>query len=259
MARHNYVDILGVVRETEENEIFVGVLKNGRSDAEIEDMSSITYIKVKAENNGAEVNDVVRVTGFMATREIIREAECPVCGVTNTRMEGRPGVRSNGTETYVHAISMYVEKRCKSASEACMYLRERREMASHVFLMGNLTRDPVLGESNGVTYCRYQIGICRKFYTKDDVGRKQDFPWIYSYGKNALQDMQYLKKGSLVFVDGGLQSRHYNEKYVCKECGEEFPVSGDTLEVVSYSTEYLSKNKGGEKSESIQTDYARAV
>ena len=90
-------------------------------------------------------------------------------------------------------------------------------------------------------YTRYQLAINRKYCPKglQEVTERTDYPWVYSFGQQAVDDYKVLHTGSSVFVDGTLRTRKYKETYKCKECGEEFDVPGRTIDVLSHDTEYL--------------------
>lgn len=124
-----------------------------------------------------------------------------------------------------------------------VYLKNHSEDGNRVLVLGNVVADPITGEADeGRTkYTRFQIAMNRKYHSTspDETANITDYPWVYSYGSGAIDDAKYIKKGSLVLIDGALQSRKYKDTYICPECGEAFPVRGRTLEILSYGTEYL--------------------
>ncbi len=81
------------------------------------------------------------------------------------------------------------------------------------FIMGNLTRDPELRQTpSGQAVCSFGIATNR-FYT-DKTGQKQkhaEFHNVVAWGKQAEIVSQYLKKGSLIFVEGRLQTRNWQD------------------------------------------------
>ena len=139
-----------------------------------------------------------------------------------------------------------------------IYLKNHSEDGNRVLALGNVVSDPITGEADeGRTkYTRFQIAMNRKYHSTspDETANITDYPWVYSYGNGASDDAKYIRKGSLVLVDGALQSRKYKDTYICPECGEAFPVRGRTLEILSYGTEYLEgcgkmEEKGEEEEE----------
>src|SRR3990167_8952469 len=83
-----------------------------------------------------------------------------------------------------------------------------------VFVLGNLTRDPELRQtSSGQAVCSFSIATNR-FYT-DSTGQKQkqaEFHNIVAWGRQAEIVNQYLKRGSLVLVEGRLQTRSWQDQ-----------------------------------------------
>ncbi|MDP3770402.1 MAG: single-stranded DNA-binding protein [bacterium] len=83
-----------------------------------------------------------------------------------------------------------------------------------VFVLGNLTRDPELRQtSGGQAVCSFSIATNR-FFT-DSAGQKQkqaEFHNIVSWGRQAEIINQYLKKGSILLVEGRLQTRSWQDQ-----------------------------------------------
>lgn len=81
------------------------------------------------------------------------------------------------------------------------------------FIMGNLTRDPELRQTpSGQAVCSFGVATNR-FYT-DQSGQKQkqaEFHNVVAWGKQAEIVNQYLKKGSLIFVEGRIQTRNWQD------------------------------------------------
>lgn len=83
-----------------------------------------------------------------------------------------------------------------------------------VFIAGNLTRDPELRQtSGGHAVCSFSIATNR-FY-KDAAGARQqqaEFHNIVAWGRQAEIIHQYLKKGSILLVEGRLQTRSWQDQ-----------------------------------------------
>jgi single-strand DNA-binding protein len=82
-----------------------------------------------------------------------------------------------------------------------------------VFLIGRLTRDPEIKNlPSGKLVC--QIGLATdRFFTNKD-GKKQqetEFHNIVLFGRLAEIASQYLKKGSLLFIEGRLRTRNWQD------------------------------------------------
>jgi len=82
-----------------------------------------------------------------------------------------------------------------------------------VFLIGNLTRDPELRYvPSGAPVATFGLAINRRYVTQS--GEKKDevcFVRIVVFGKQAESCSQYLNKGRLVFVEGRLQYRSWEQ------------------------------------------------
>ena len=82
-----------------------------------------------------------------------------------------------------------------------------------VFLLGNLTRDPELRYvPSGAPVATFGLAVNRRFMTQH--GEKKDevcFVRIVVFGKQAESCSQHLSKGRLVFVEGRLQYRSWEQ------------------------------------------------
>ncbi|MGM7719421.1 single-stranded DNA-binding protein [Metabacillus sp. Hm71] len=80
-------------------------------------------------------------------------------------------------------------------------------MLNRVVLVGRMVRDPELryGQS-GNAVCSFNIAVNR--FGKDEA----DFPSIVCFKKVAENTANFCKKGSLVGIDGKLQTRTYKDK-----------------------------------------------
>ena len=80
-----------------------------------------------------------------------------------------------------------------------------------VILIGNLTRDPEMRETpNGQSVVTFGLATNREWTTKD--GRKQnsvEYHDLVAWAKLAEICEQYLKKGKLVYVEGYLKTRSW--------------------------------------------------
>ena len=81
-------------------------------------------------------------------------------------------------------------------------------MLNRVALVGRLTKDAELRRtSNGKAVASFTLAVNRNFKTGD--GQEADFLSIVAWGKVAENTANYCSKGSLVSVDGRLQTRNY--------------------------------------------------
>ena len=80
------------------------------------------------------------------------------------------------------------------------------------FLIGRLTRDPELRySSSNAAIVNFSIAIDRQ-YTNNQGQRETDFINIVASQKQAENIKKYVSKGSLVAVDGRIQTRNYEDK-----------------------------------------------
>ena len=81
-------------------------------------------------------------------------------------------------------------------------------MLNRVTLVGRLTKDAELRRtSNGKAVASFTLAVNRNFKTGD--GQEADFISIVAWGKVAENTANYCSKGSLVSIDGRLQTRNY--------------------------------------------------
>lgn len=80
------------------------------------------------------------------------------------------------------------------------------------FLIGRLTKDPELRYSNNnAAIVNFTIAIDRQ-YTNQQGKKETDFINIVAFQKQAENIKKYVFKGSLVAVDGRIQTRNYDDK-----------------------------------------------
>lgn len=82
-----------------------------------------------------------------------------------------------------------------------------------VFVLGNLTRDPELRSlPSGQSVVNFGIATNRIFYDKNkEKQERTEFHNIVAFGRNAEIAHQYLKKGSMVLIEGRLQTRSWQD------------------------------------------------
>jgi single-strand DNA-binding protein len=82
-----------------------------------------------------------------------------------------------------------------------------------VFVLGNVTKDPELrSTSSGQSVCTFGLATNR-FYTTGEGKKEQqvEYHTIVAWGKQAQLIQQYSKKGSLLLVEGRLQTRDWQD------------------------------------------------
>lgn len=121
-------------------------------------------------------------------------------------------------------------------------------MINRVVLVGRLTRDPELRVSqNNISVTTFNLAVNRPF-TGQNGERGADFINCVTFRKQAENVNQYVKKGSLVGIDGRIQTRNYENKD-----GQRVYVT----EVVCDSVQFLEP-KGQQGSNQSQNNYNSA-
>lgn len=85
-------------------------------------------------------------------------------------------------------------------------------MLNIVAIMGRLVADPELRTTqNGTNVCRFRIA-CDRNYTASGQERQTDFIDVVAWRQSAEFISKYFQKGSMIAIDGSLQSRQYQDK-----------------------------------------------
>jgi single-strand DNA-binding protein len=104
-----------------------------------------------------------------------------------------------------------------------------------VFLIGNLTRDPELTETNsGTSLCRFSIAVNRN-YSGSDGERKTDFFNIVAWRSLGENVSRYAKKGNKVAVIGSIELRNYEDNQGVKRTA---------VDIVAQDVEFLTPKSG---------------
>lgn len=109
-------------------------------------------------------------------------------------------------------------------------------------LTGRLVADPELRTTpSGLSVCRFRIAVDRPFQ-KSGEERKADFIDIVAWRSNADFVTKYFRKGSMIAVQGSLQTNNYEDKNGNKRT---------SYEIVADRTEFCgSKSDSGSAGQS---------
>ena len=104
-----------------------------------------------------------------------------------------------------------------------------------VFLIGNITRDPELSETNnGASICRFGLAVNRR----SPAGEQTDFYNLTAFRQLAETIAKYKKKGDRIAVVGDIQLRQYEDNQGQRRT---------TVDVVVNDIEFLnSKQNSGD-------------
>lgn len=85
---------------------------------------------------------------------------------------------------------------------------------NRVILMGNLTRDPELRQTqSGTSICRFSVAVNRSFSSQDGSVRDETcFVDIDSFGRTAENISKYFSKGKPILVEGRLRQDSWEDK-----------------------------------------------
>lgn len=85
-------------------------------------------------------------------------------------------------------------------------------MLNVVAIMGRLVADPELRTTQqGTNVCTFRIA-CERSYTPKGQQRQADFVDIVAWSKTAEFICKFFQKGSMIAIDGSIQTRHYQGK-----------------------------------------------
>ncbi len=85
-------------------------------------------------------------------------------------------------------------------------------MMNKVMLIGRLTKDPDLRyTTSNIATVSFSIAVNRPFTNQSGV-READFLNVVAWRKQAENVKKYITKGSLVAVEGRIQTRNYDDK-----------------------------------------------
>ena len=190
-------------------------------------------------------NDLVMIKGSVTSKSAPKSSFCPYC----TDEEGKPTTNKGlGLFTYVTPIFIKKIKECPDYETGLIEIIKARELSNQVVVFGHLWNDPKYYKTkHGTLITQYQLITERKARViGDELDKKADFPWVKSYGEQAIEDRLRLEKGSAIIVDGFLQERKVTRKTKCSCCGKIYPWEDRTMEIVPFDTEYVSNYKTDE-------------
>ena len=85
-------------------------------------------------------------------------------------------------------------------------------MVNCAILMGRLTKDPELRTTqNGTSVTSFTVAVDRE-YVRQGEERQTDFINVVAWRQTAEFVSRYFKKGSMIAVQGSIQTRNYEDK-----------------------------------------------
>ena len=114
-------------------------------------------------------------------------------------------------------------------------------MLNRALLVGRLTRDPELRRTgSGKAVTSFNLAVERNFKSDD---QEADFVNCVCWGKIAENTERYCSKGSMVSVDGRIQTRNYENNR-----GQKIYVT----EVIADSVQFIQTNKNNNTATAAQ-------
>jgi hypothetical protein len=183
------------------------------------------------QNKGLLEGDMADVYGVLTTSKVKKTSMCSHKHKNVTY----------GDFVYITPLYICQRERGRSDDEGLTLLKERSEISNMLVAIGTLCRDPetyTTADNKNIT--QYQIALNRKYHIHGNSdSERTDYPWIKSFGKQAVEDAMRLRTNSTVFIKGALQTRKVQRTTVCETCGEEYTWEETVSEIFPYSTEYL--------------------
>ena len=119
-------------------------------------------------------------------------------------------------------------------------------MLNKVILMGRFTRDPELRSTpQGTSTCAFSIAVDRNFVRQGEE-RKADFINCVAWRQTAEFISKYFKKGSLVALEGSIQTRSWDDNEGKKRYATE----------VIVNQVYFAESKRDSQSDMIEDSYS---
>ena len=116
-------------------------------------------------------------------------------------------------------------------------------MLNHIVLMGRLTRDPELRQTqSGVSVASFTLAVDRDYQNRDSGEKQTDFIDIVAWRSTAEFVSKYFSKGRMAVVTGRLQIRDWTDRDGGKRRSAE--VVADNV----YFGESKSGSQGGQPS-----------
>lgn len=262
MATHNQVRVVGyilnepiILNEGQEgNEKILFNLRTTHRDidnyngAKYQDLAVLCdNIKLMPKLKKLGRFDLIDIKGVFNIMTLNKRSRCPNCGTVN--------IKYQATATFVYPLHVTKLNAVREAYEhdeslpELILLNHFEEVSNQVLLIGTVVSDPEMIGTEKHPCCRYRLGVDRKYYIKSQSDNTADYPWVYSYGKQARFDHLYLQKGAVIFLDAFIQTRPVKATVICSACGDEYTFPDVATEFIPYSVEYLSGFKTDEEIE----------
>lgn len=178
--------------------------------------------------------DMVDIKGVYTTRYKKKKRICPHCNAANIML---------GVENVITPQYICVREKGLTDMKAFELLRERNEISNYVLVLGTIISNIDYYEDEKQRYSQYCIKLGRKYWIKSDPDElRDDFPHVKSYGIQGERDRDNLSLKDNVLINGSLSARTFKRHKDCDVCGSDFEFEDSTMEIHSYSVEYLNRH-----------------
>lgn len=179
------------------------------------------------------VGDMVDIRGVLTTKEVTKTSICPECGGRNS---------AKGNTVFVTPIYICKREDGLSPEDGLKLLKERSEISNLSMVIGTLCREPqYYMDDKKSSYAQYQLAVNRSYRIPEDAPDiKTDYPWVKTFGNQALNDSKALHVDSTVYINGALQTREIERSTQCESCMAEYTWKDTATEIVPYHIEYLA-------------------
>ena len=176
--------------------------------------------------------DIVLVKGSLSTQETEKKFICKKCG--------HEMIKHEAVVIYIDPLHIKKFASGLSTEEGLKEIENNIEISNEIMITGTLCREPAYYKENNIRNCQFQIAANRKRRIIEDGPEKRtDFPWIKTFGDMAEEISGVLHQGSVISICGGVETRSFERKIICENCGEEFERKEYATEIVPYFIDYV--------------------
>ena len=188
--------------------------------------------------------DIIDIKGVFNIVATNKPSRCPHCGEIN--------FRQNGTYSFVYPQWMRKLDNLVNSYEYNVELPDSilfhhfKEVSNYMTIIGTIVSKPEMLGTEEKPICRYRVGVNRKYFVKTQPDITADYPWVYSRGQQAKDDLRHLDLNSVVLVDGYIHTRNVTVPTKCESCATEYSYPDVVTDFIPYSIEYLNNYKTDE-------------
>lgn len=193
-------------------------------------------------------NDIIQLKGALTTRWIKRNLHCPdghEFSTLSLRGYVTPifiAVREKGAKIlYVSDDGTPQYGEGVTPDKGLEILYQNSEISNQAFLLGTVVRPPEVYYLDGEgdkCIAQYQMSLRRR-YSVYGSSEKFDCPWVKTINRQAKSDEFSLREGSIIMINGAIQSREVSRSVPCEVCSNPTAITERVIEVFPYSVEYI--------------------